>query len=106
PRPQNYDAIFPDEWRDYVNSIHPLVYWSTFRQIPEDTLQVMWETWGGYGLPIIPVFQGDAPINEQQAALNKLADEDWNIQGVSWWRLGVIEDYEVINQSPSVKCAS
>ncbi|MCL4254702.1 MAG: M23 family metallopeptidase, partial [Anaerolineae bacterium] len=50
PRPQNYDAIFPDEWRDYVDSIHPLVYWSTFRQIPEDTLQVMWETWGGYGL--------------------------------------------------------
>lgn len=106
PRPQNYDAIFPDEWRDYVDSIHPLVYWSTFRQIPEDTLQVMWETWGGYGLPIIPVFQGDAPLNEQQAALNKITDENWNIRGVSWWRLGAIEDYEVINQPPSVKCAS
>jgi hypothetical protein len=106
PRPHQYDAIFADEWRPYVNSVHPLIYWDMFRQIPEDTLQVAWETWGDYDLPLIPVMQGDTTLSDQQAVVNKIADEQWNIRGISWWQIGNITDYDVVNQLPTVTCAS
>jgi len=104
PRPQHYEAIFPNAWRPYVNSVHPYLYWSLFRQIPEDTIQVVWETWGDYGLPIIPILQGDAPISEQQVAFNQLTDAPLNVVGMTWWRAGVINDYEVINQISITNC--
>ena len=106
PRPQNYDAIFPNEWRDYVNSIHPSVYWVTFRQTPGDTLRRMWDTWGDYGLPLVPVFQGDGGWSDKRSALSVIANQSWNVRGVSWWRLGDITDYDVVNQVPSVRCVS
>ncbi len=104
PRPQQYEAIFPNAWRPYVNSVHPYLYWSLFRQIPEDTIQIAWETWGDYGLPMIPILQGDAPISEQQVAFNNLTDVPLNVVGMTWWRAGVINDYEVMNQIPITNC--
>lgn len=96
PRPWHYNSIFPAEWFPFVNSLHPQSYWATFRATPEATLQQVYDTWGGYGRPIIPALQGDAPIIEQNAA-HTLATKRHGAPGLSWWRYGVISQYSAVN---------
>lgn len=96
PRPWHYDSIFPDEWYPFVGSVHTQSYWATFRATPSDTLQQTYSTWAGYGRPIIPALQGDAPLVDQTTA-HTLATERHGATGVSWWRYGVISQYSAIN---------
>lgn len=98
PRPWHKDSIFPDEWFPFINSIHPQTYWYTFRARPEDTLQQMVETWGSYGHPIIPALQGDAPLVDQTTAHN-VAAQRYGFKGLSWWRYGVISQYNAVNKT-------
>lgn len=96
PRPQHFERIFPFEWYPFVDSVHPQSYWYTFRETPEETLREVYETWGTYGRPVIPVLQGDAPLVDQQAA-HALATGRHGAQGLSWWRYGVIAQYNAVN---------
>jgi murein DD-endopeptidase MepM/ murein hydrolase activator NlpD/uncharacterized protein YraI len=98
PRPQHRNSIFPEEWFPFVNSIHPQTYWQTFRGTPEGEIQRMLDTWKDYGKPIIPAFQGDAPVEEQREA-HTLATQRYGMLGVSWWRYGVISQFEAINRT-------
>ncbi|PJF35833.1 MAG: hypothetical protein CUN49_08550 [Candidatus Thermofonsia Clade 1 bacterium] len=95
PRPWHYNSIFPQEWRPYINSIHPQTYWADFNQTPDAALQMVYNTWGNYGLPIIPVLQG------YQGSGNRLtrADMDrarvvatvtYKAPGLSWFRFGTL----------------
>ncbi len=94
PRPWHYKSIFPDAWRPFINSIHPMVYWATFGTTPDEALQQMYDTWLGYGLPIIPILQLLAPTNEIQAA-HSLATSKYGAPGISWWRYGVGSSVEM-----------
>lgn len=96
PRPQHYESIFPEEWFPFVNSVHPQSYWYTFRKTPEETLQSVYETWGSYGRPVIPALQGDAPLIDQNAA-HAIATGRFGAQGLSWWRYGVISQFNAVN---------
>ena len=99
PRSHHYASIFPEEWLPFVNSVHPQVYWETFRKTPAAALQEAFNVWGGYGRPIIPVLQGDAKASDMNTAHN-LAVQRHGAQGLSWWRLGVIgpAEFKAINQ--------
>jgi murein DD-endopeptidase MepM/ murein hydrolase activator NlpD/uncharacterized protein YraI len=97
PRPWHYSSIYPEEWFPFVNSLHPQCYWYTFRNTPDETLQQMMATWSSYGRPIIPALQGDAPVVDQQAA-QTLSTQKYGFTGVSWWRYGVISQWDAINQ--------
>ncbi|MFZ4814041.1 MAG: peptidoglycan DD-metalloendopeptidase family protein [Phototrophicaceae bacterium] len=88
PRPWHYNTIFPEAWKPFVNSIHPMVYWVTFGSSPDASLKQMYETWLPYGLPIVPIFQADAPVNEIREA-HSLATGRYGAKGLSWWRYGV-----------------
>jgi murein DD-endopeptidase MepM/ murein hydrolase activator NlpD len=96
PRPWHYDAIHPREWYPFINSIHPQVYWATFRTSPEDALMQMLNTWGTYGRTIIPILQGDAALQDQRVA-HQLATQRFGMRAVSWWRYGVIPQWPAIN---------
>ena len=89
PRAHHFASIYPQEWFPYINSVHPQVYWVTFRRTPSDALQEAFNVWGNYGRPIIPVLQGDSPVQEMQTAHN-LAVQRHHAPGLSWWRMGVI----------------
>jgi len=101
PRPWHYESIFPLEWFPFVNSLHPQSYWATFRQTPEATLKQTYDTWGSYGRPIIPALQADANVDEQQQA-HTLATARHGAQGLSWWRYGVISQYNAVNLPVSI----
>lgn len=94
PRPWHYETIFPESWKPFVNSVHPMVYWSTFNTTPQAALEQMFETWLPYGLPIVPIFQADAPAAEIREAHN-LAVNKYGMRGVSWWRYGVATSSEM-----------
>lgn len=96
PRPWHYDSVFPEEWYPFVGSVHTQSYWATFRATAEETLQQTYDTWGGYGRPIIPALQGDAPLVDQTTA-HTLATQKHGATGVSWWRYGVISQYGAVN---------
>ncbi|MGQ9887409.1 MAG: peptidoglycan DD-metalloendopeptidase family protein [Aggregatilineales bacterium] len=99
PRPQHYRAIFPEEWFPFVQSVHPMAYWATFRRSPEAVLAEVYQVWGGYGRTIIPILQADAqPVDINTAHV--LATQRHGAPGLSWWRLGVIgaAQWAVINQ--------
>ena len=102
PRPWHYDSIFPNEWFPFINSIHPQSYWYTFRATPEETLQQTYDTWRGYGRPIIPALQGDAPLVDQESA-HTLATQRHGATGVSWWRYGVIGQFGAVNLPIEIK---
>jgi murein DD-endopeptidase MepM/ murein hydrolase activator NlpD len=95
PRPWHYNSIFPDEWRTFIDSLHPQVYWADFTQTPEDALRTTYDTWGSYGLPIIPILQGyqgrgnqitrEAMDRARQAALRV-----HRAPGLSWFRFGTL----------------
>lgn len=91
PRSHWYNSIFPDAWRPYVNSVHPMCYWGTMRRTPEDVLTEAYMVWGPYGLPIYPILQGHGvtpdSIREAQAHSRSVR----GATGLSYWRLGVID---------------
>jgi murein DD-endopeptidase MepM/ murein hydrolase activator NlpD/uncharacterized protein YraI len=96
PRSWHQESIFPAEWNPFINSIHPQTYWHTFKRTVEDALIDMYQTWGGYGKPIIPALQGDAPLTDQIEA-HTLATQRHGAQGLSWWRYGVISQWTAVN---------
>lgn len=96
PRPWHYESIFPGEWFPFVNSIHPQSYWHTFRRPVDEVLQQTYDTWQGYGKPIIVVLQGDAPLDDQRVA-HTLATQRHGSRGLSWWRYGVIPQWGAVN---------
>ncbi len=99
PRRAHYDAISPNAWQPYVNSLHPQVYWDTMGRTPDDLLAETYSVWGAYGLPIIPALSGGAPPDSIKTAQD-LARSVRGAPGVSYWRLGVIGpmQFNVINQ--------
>lgn len=96
PRAAHYKSIFPDEWYPFVDSVHPMSYWVTFRRTPANTLEETYRVWGGYGKPLIPILQGTATIADQKTAIN-LATTQYNAKSLSWWRYGIIGQYDAIN---------
>ncbi len=89
PRPHHYNRIFPEEWRPFVNSIHPQCYWVSFDRPFDEVLDEAYQVWGRYGLPIYPALQGNA----QPSDMTQARDYSINFHsadGVSWWRFGVI----------------
>lgn len=104
PRPWHYSSIFPEEWLPFVNSVHPQTYWKTFRQSPEEALEQTYNTWGAYGRPVIPALQGDADLQEQEAA-HTLATQRHGAPGLSWWRYGVISQYGIVNRPVEISTA-
>lgn len=98
PRSHHYNSIFPNEWYPFVNSVHPQSYWATFRDTPDETLQEVYDTWGGYGRPVIPALQADAPLNEQVAA-HTVSTQRYGATGLSWWRYGIVSQYQGINRT-------
>lgn len=95
PRPWHYDSIFPDEWRPFINSVHPQVYWADFGRTPDDALKMAYDRWAGYGLPIIPVLQGyqgrgDKISRESMDRARKVAVEVHKAPGLSWFRFGTL----------------
>ncbi len=97
PRPWHKASIFPDEWFPFVQSLHPQTYWATFRISPEAALKQMVDTWGGFGRPIIPALQGDGLLLDQHEA-HTLATQRYGFTGLSWWRYGVISQFEAVNK--------
>lgn len=89
PRRQHYASIFSDEWREYIDSLHPQCYWRTFGQTPLDTINSMYLVWGDYGVPIYPVLQGNAPQEEREYAAD-ITRRAYGAKGISWWRIGVM----------------
>ena len=100
PRRHHFNRIWPEEWRPYIDSIHPQVYWVTFGNLPQEALQEAWEVWGNFGLPIVPVLQGNSEAWEIRMA-HTLATKRHKAPGVSWWRIGVIgpSQYSALNRS-------
>lgn len=100
PRRHWYDDIYPDAWRPYVDSVHPMCYWGTMRRTPEDILTETYVVWGKYGLPIYPVLQahGVSPDSIRQA--QDIARSVRGATGLSYWRIGVIGpmEYDAINK--------
>ena len=101
PRPQHYASVFPEEWFPFINSIHPQCYWATFRNDADAVIESAYEVWGGYGKPIIPALQGDGALIDQKTA-HTLSTQRHGALGLSWWRYGVISQYEAINTTITV----
>lgn len=99
PRQTYYQTIFPDAWRPYVNSIHPLVYWELMKRDPDSVLDETYVVWGGYGLPIYPVLQGWAdPTGIREA--QDIARGVRGATGLSYFRLGLMGalHFPVVNE--------
>ncbi len=101
PRPHHYESIFPLEWFPFVNSVHPQTYWRSFKRPVQEVIEEVYRVWGGYGRPIIPALQGDAPTAEQLEA-NALVTQRFLSKGISWWRYGVIGQWEGVNSPITV----
>jgi len=89
PRPQHKPNIYPDEWRPFINSVHLQLYWETFQRDVDEVLKEGYATWGGYGLPLLPVLPGAAPRDEMDHARQEVINT-YKSTGISWWRFGVI----------------
>ena len=96
PRRQHYDRIYPEEWFPFVNSVHPMCYWKSFQRPVSDVIEEAYRVWGNYGRAIIPILQGDAPVQEQQEAA-AIATQVYRAKGLSWWRYGVIGIWDAVN---------
>ena len=101
PRQWHYDSIFPDEWFPFVNSVHPMCYWRSFRRTPEEVIQDAYTVWGTYGRPIIPILQADASVDEQREA-HQIVTTRFRAKGVSWWRYGVVSQWDGINTAVNI----
>ncbi|MFW5692338.1 MAG: peptidoglycan DD-metalloendopeptidase family protein [Chloroflexota bacterium] len=102
PRRVHYKSIYPDEWFPFIDSIHTMSYWRTFRRTVEDTLEETYAVWGGYGKPLIPILQGSSSTIEEQKEAISLATTRFGAKALSWWRYGVIPQWEAINIPLSV----
>ncbi len=100
PRRHHFRHIWPEEWRPFVDSVHPQVYWVTFGVLPEVALREAWDVWKDYGLPIVPVLQGDADSAEIRVA-HTLARRRYGAPGTALWRLGVIGEAQFREVSES-----
>jgi murein DD-endopeptidase MepM/ murein hydrolase activator NlpD len=97
PRRAHYKTVFPDEWFPFVDSIHTMNYWRTFRRTVHDTFAESVEVWGGFGKPLIPILQGaSASVTEQKRAVS-LATTKYEMRGLTWWRYGVISQWDAVN---------
>ena len=63
-----------------------------FARRRKKTLASVWNVWGGYDKPIIPVLEGTAPAQDQTEA-HTLATQVHGAKGISWWRHGVISQW-------------
>jgi murein DD-endopeptidase MepM/ murein hydrolase activator NlpD len=95
PRPWHYDSIFPAEWRPFVNSVHPQIYWADFGKTPTEGFDLAYQKWKDYGLPIIPVLQGyqgsgDRLTRTTMDEARVLAAQTYKAPGVSWFRFGTL----------------
>jgi murein DD-endopeptidase MepM/ murein hydrolase activator NlpD len=99
PRPAHKARIYPEEWRPFVNSVHLQLYWNTFQRPMKDVLDEGFNTWRDYGLPLFPVLPGSAPRDEISAG-RQYAISQYRVDGISWWRFGVIGpiEFPAINQ--------
>jgi hypothetical protein len=99
PRSHHFNSIFPLEWKPFINSLHPQVYWDTFQRPINDVMDEAWNTWKGLGLPIYPIFSGSAQPQEINEARNYVI-RNFQAKAINYWRLGVIGplQYPVINQ--------
>jgi murein DD-endopeptidase MepM/ murein hydrolase activator NlpD len=99
PRSHHYDSIFPDEWKPFVNSIHPQAYSAAMQRDPDDILNETYAVWGPFGKPIIPALQGNAPESEISGA-RTIAINQYQAQGLSWFRVGVMGpvEFNLINR--------
>lgn len=99
PRAHQYETIHPQEWRPFINSVHPQAYWDLFERDFEEVLDEAFATWGNYGLPLYPVLQGNAPLFEMESAFD-YANQFKDANSISWWRLGVIgpQEFAVVNK--------
>lgn len=89
PRRRYYDAVFPEAWYPYINSVHPLIYWELMNRDPHDVLDEAYTVWGNLGLPIYPVIQGWADPNGIREAQD-YARGVRGAMGLSYFRMGVI----------------
>ncbi len=104
PRPMHKNAIYPEEWMPFIDSIHPQTYWRTFQRPVDAVMEEAYKTWGGYGqaigreIPIIPSLQGNGVPEDIEEAL-RIAKAHGS-KGVSYWRFGVIgtAQFPVINK--------
>lgn len=96
PRAMHYDKIFPAEWFPFVNSVHTMCYWKTFRRTVDEVLEETYRVWGNYGRPIIPILQGDAEVVDQETGVT-LATQRYGAKALSWWRYGVIPQWQAVN---------
>jgi hypothetical protein len=96
PRQGHYNSIFPEEWFPFINSIHMMCYWKTFRRSPVDVLEEAYRVWGGFGRPLIPILQGDADVADQREA-HATVTQRFGAKAVSWWRYGVIDRWDAVN---------
>jgi murein DD-endopeptidase MepM/ murein hydrolase activator NlpD len=96
PRKAHYETVYPNEWKPFVDSVHTMSYWRTFRKTVAATLQETYQIWGGFGKPIIPILQGDAPLIEQQEA-HMIATQQFKAKGLSWWRYGDTPQWAAVN---------
>ncbi|MBN1964750.1 MAG: M23 family metallopeptidase [Anaerolineae bacterium] len=90
PRPHHYDSIYPDEWFPFIDSVHLMAYWESFQRPVDEVIDEAFATWRHYGRPLYAILQADADSTEMDRARRR-AIETHGSQGVSWWRLGVVE---------------
>lgn len=102
PRRQHYNSIFPAEWKPFVNSLLPQVYWNVFERPIGEVMDEAYEVWGREGLPIYPVLSGNAPVAEIETARAYVIQKK-GAKGLSYWRLGVIDaaQFAAINKPMS-----
>jgi murein DD-endopeptidase MepM/ murein hydrolase activator NlpD len=99
PRRHWYNAIFPEDWKSFINSVHPQVYWSSFQLPVKQTIDEVYAVWGNYGRPIIPVLQGYVDPAEMEEARDYVIQK-YGAKSISWWRFGVAgpTHYPIINR--------
>lgn len=100
PRRHHFNSIYPAEWRPFINSLHPQVYWGIFQRPIAEVMDEAYDVWSGQGLPIIPALQGH---NVEPSEIDTARDyliQKYNAPGLSYWRYGVIgpRQFPVINQ--------
>lgn len=98
PRSHHYARIFPQEWRPFVNSVHPQCYWVSFERDAEEVLDEAYDVWGDYGLPLVPLLQGNAEPSDMGEARQYVVGFH-NALAISWWRFGVIgpQQFPIVN---------
>jgi hypothetical protein len=88
PRSHHYNAIFPQEWYPFVNSILPQVYWVDFERTYTEALTNTYNTWGNYGRPIFPILHGYDRVTANIEAARRLCLTQYKAPGMSYWMFG------------------